>query len=84
MVQARQRRNFPVDQVLMIQRDPRHAFLPAGTNEEIEIALDRWRPVVSEAGTKLAALGLCVRSGSESRDRTPEEHVACDIPQEGG
>ena len=64
MVRALQTRRFPVGHVQvywMIQGDRRYAFLPAGTNEEIQIALvrsDRWRPVVSEAGTTPAAQGF--------------------------
>ena len=42
MVQAMHRRKFQADQVQvfwMIQGDPQYAFVPTGTNDEIEITL---------------------------------------------
>ena len=61
----------------MIQGDPKNAFFPAGTNEQIEVSLapsHRQRPTVSEAASE-----------RWSRDsRTLEDHVVCDRPQQCG
>ena len=64
MVQALQRRNFPVDQVedyWMTQGHPQCALLPACMTDEIEISLaprDKWRPVESEERAKHVAHGV--------------------------
>ena len=91
MVEAMESCGFIADQVKvywMIQGDPQYAFLPAGTNDEIDLTLvprNTWRPVVSEEVTKPDAPGFCVTLDSESENsRTAEEHVVCNRPQEDG
>ena len=85
LVQTLQRRNVLVDQVwvyLITPGDPQEAFVPAGSNDEVDVTLlprNEWRPGLSEEGINLAA--RCFR---EKRQQTSEARVACNTPLEDG
>ena len=48
----------------ILQGDPQHAFVPAGSHDEIDISLVPRRWPVSEEGAKPPEPGFCVKSGS--------------------
>ena len=61
MVQALQSEHFLVDQMQVyqvLQGDPKNAFVPAGSNDEIDFALVPRRWPESEEGTKLPEPGF--------------------------